>query len=148
MSTVKFEHADELKKALARLSKNAAGAVLRDAALDGAKVLQQAANADAPGPHIETDVVSVSKKQVVIAVGPDKEHWYYQFLETGSPPHTIMPSEKSALRWPDGDEAVFTSVVKHPGMAARPFLRPAIDEHWGAAVNAAGASLRRRLGIG
>ena len=90
--------------------------------------------------------VKVSDAAVEVGIGPDKDHWYYQFFETGAGRHPIGPESKKAIRFPgaEGQELVRFGVT-HPGMAARPFLRPALDGQKAEAVRALGQELRRRI---
>lgn len=46
-----------------------------------------------------------------------------RFLESGTPPHTIRPRRKDALRFvPAGGGVVFARVVKHPGTKPRHYV--------------------------
>jgi len=52
---------------------------------------------------------------------------YGYFLEFGTRPFTITPKKAKALHWVgQGGEDVFATVVHHPGITARPWLRPAM----------------------
>jgi HK97 gp10 family phage protein len=148
MSTVKcrIEGGEELKARLERLEAAARGAALEAAARAGAEVIRADANRRAPGPHVEMEVSESSESAVEVAVGPDREHWYYQFFELGAGRHTIGPHKKKAIRFPgaEGEEMVRFRVT-HPGMAARPFLRPALDGQKANAVEAVGDELQRRI---
>ncbi|MBK8211567.1 MAG: hypothetical protein IPK78_18080 [Rhodospirillales bacterium] len=64
-------------------------AALRAAMLAAFGPVVDTANAKAPGPHIEAEVVSATENRVTVAVGPDKEHWYYRFHERGAAAHEI-----------------------------------------------------------
>ena len=57
--------------------------------------------------------------------GPTKEKFYLAFFETGTGAHRVEPQTKEALHW--GGEA-FSEGHVVGGMAARPFMRPAVDE--------------------
>lgn len=59
------------------------------------------------------------------------------YLETGAKPHTITAKKAKSL----GADGRFGKSVKHPGFAARPFLRPALDQNVQRAVNAMGYKL-------
>lgn len=136
--SVRLEGGEELLRKLERLDVNVKGA-LRAAGEAAADVIQGVANSRAPGPHVETDVLRATGSFVEVAVGPDKEHWYYRFHETGAAPHEITGSPLAF----EGDVGtVITSQVAHTGMAAAPFLRPAMDEKQDDAVDAAGDRLR------
>lgn len=117
--------------------------VLDDAAMAGAKVIQREANRRAPGPHVKIQEAEIRDDSVWVDIGPDEEHWYYRFFELGAASHVIKPSRAKALHLYDLD--VFAARAKHPGMAARPFLRPAVDEKKGEAVKAARKVLKRAV---
>lgn len=141
--TVRIEGGEELRRKLRELGEAMAGTALRKAGEAGAKVLQSAANSRAPGPHVETEVVETGADSVTVAIGPDKDHFYYQFFETGAAAHDIKGRPLLVFEGREG--TVFTPGVKHPGMGARPFLRPAIDEQGDAAAKAAGDVLRAEI---
>lgn len=50
---------------------------------------------------------------------------YAAAVEYGTSPHVIKPKYKQALYWPGAAHPV--AQVNHPGTAAQPFLRPAIE---------------------
>jgi hypothetical protein len=50
---------------------------------------------------------------------------YAADVEFGTSPHVIKPRYKQALYWPGASHPV--AQVNHPGTAAKPFLRPAIE---------------------
>lgn len=144
---IKLEGAEELQAALRRLGSEAQTA-MADAALAGAEVIRDAATRRAPGPYIRAEVVRTTRQVAQVHIGPDEDHWYYQFVETGAQPHLIRPRKPGGkLRFEVGGAEVFARVVHHPGMAARPFLRPAFDENSGRAADAAGRRLRGKLGL-
>lgn len=130
---------------------NVLGKVLDDAvaalpqAMDeAAEVIEEAAAGDAPGPHIARELIEVSPAHVIFHVGPDADHWYYRFFETGTSAHLVTPQTKRALKlYPLG---AFAAEAVAGGMSARPFLRPAIDTHSDKAADAAGAVLKAAIG--
>lgn len=95
----------------------------------GAEVAVQAAKQRAPGPYIEAAVGKVERGKAEFRIGPDKQHWYYIFTETGATRHEIDGNVKKAVRFESGGEEVILKRVTHPGMAAEPFLRPALEEN-------------------
>ncbi len=137
--TARIEGLDDLKTAFQRL-KGATDAVLEPAARAGGEVIKQAADKNAPGPHNEISTKRVSQKKVEVLIGPDKEHWHYQFAETGTDAHEIEPSHKKAMTWPNGP---VVKHVSHPGRAAKPFLRPAIDSNQSKILDAISNVLRK-----
>lgn len=139
---VKLEGGEELIAALRELDLSVRS-TLRAATLAGAEVIAAAADGLAPGPHIEAEVTSASAGKIEVAIGPDKEHWYYRFSETGTAPHEIEGSSMLAF---EGDEGwVRTRQVAHKGMAARPFLRPAHDAKSLEAEAKLGTVVRERI---
>ena len=116
--------------------------VLEQATLAGAKVVLEAAEPKAPGPHIGMDVSMKRKEKVVVEVGPDEDHWHYRFFETGAQPHEIKPRSKEALLI-EGN--IYAERVAHMGMAARPFLRPALDSNKDEIVAAIGKVIEEKL---
>ncbi len=134
----------ELIAALKKTGANVDG-ILVQAVVAGASVIQGAANAKAPGPHIEINAHPKRRGKIRVDIGPDKDHWYYMFFETGATPHRIGPKNRKMLRFYEGGEPVFAHAVSHPGMPARPYLRPALDEREGDAVDAVGRVIRRVL---
>lgn len=134
--TVRVTGDQEVMRRLARMGV-AASDVLETATVAAATVLQSAAAGMAPGPHIGQETTEKSRTRVTVKVGPTKEKWYYRFFETGTKPHTIRGRPFLVL----GPDKVVRS-VNHPGMAARPFLRPALDSEQERAMDASGAVLR------
>jgi hypothetical protein len=49
---------------------------------------------------------------------------YAIYVEMGTMPHIILPSNKKALYWPGARHPV--AYVNHPGTAPQPYLRPAL----------------------
>ena len=118
----------ELLDKIAKMGNQISG-VIEDAALTGAEEFQDRAKSLAPGPHVEMETVKKTKTQAEVDIGPDDEHWYYRFFETGTAPHEITPSIAGALEFMFAGELIVRAIVKkHPGMPAQPFLRPAFDE--------------------
>jgi HK97 gp10 family phage protein len=132
---------DDVRRALQRAG-IAPRQVLRAAILAAAEVIEEAAESKAPGPNIGKEVVKNSGTKVEVDVGPDKDHWYYRFVETGTSGHEIRPATKQALLI---EMTQFAARAEHPGMSARPFLRPALDENINDARDAAGREWKRAL---
>lgn len=128
----------EFYKKLRSMS-NQMALILEDAAEAGAEVIRNQAIQLAPGPHIETDLVKKTRHFAEVEIGPDEEHWYYRFFETGAQPHEITPDTRLGLEFPGAaGEMIVRVVASHQGMAARPFLQPAMDEKKGQAEEATG----------
>jgi phage gpG-like protein len=50
---------------------------------------------------------------------------YAPYVEFGTGPHEITPTDADALAFDIGGETVFAHRVMHPGTPAQPFMRPA-----------------------
>lgn len=140
--TVKIEGADELIKKLRRLGVDTSQ-ILEAAATIGAQVLADDANARAPEPKIAMETVEAKKTSVMVDIGPLDEVWWWRFLETGAQPHTITGNP--LVFEVEGDETIQTGLVQHPGMAARPFLRPAFDGKHPKATDAFGKVMKKTV---
>ena len=117
--------------------------VLREAVLAGAQVVVDAAAGNAPGPHIIAKVTEVDDSGAEASIGPDADHWYYRFFETGAVAHEI-PGD-SLLGFEGRDGLVVTARAQHPGMPGSPFLRPAHDTTMDEQRDAVGDRLRAAL---
>jgi len=141
----KVEGVEDLEQALRDLGVEVQKVLIR-AAEAGAEVIRKEAEKRAPGPGVAKKVVKRGKYEAHVDVGPDKEHWYYQFFETGADPHIIPRKKKRAegkrLAFQGRNGLVRPRMVRHPGMKPRPFLRPAIDEARDEAVRKAGRVFR------
>lgn len=119
----------EIEGSAALLSKlralaEGASTVVDGATRAGADLVESMAEAQAPGPHVDVALVEKSSDKATYAIGPDKAHWYYVFIERGAAGHTI--TGKPLLIFSGRSGTVVTHEVQHPGLAARPFLRPAL----------------------
>lgn len=133
-----IEGMDDFKAKLVGLRKDMQ-AILEEATEAGAEVIRDESNHLAPGPHVTTEVVSKTWSHADIEIGPDKEHWYYMFFEVGAQPHEIKPRKVGGLQFPGSEgEFIVRMLASHQGMAARPFLRPAMDDKKDEAEEAVG----------
>jgi len=115
--------------------------VLEAAATAGAQMIAEMANAKAPRRLIKTETAERRPGQVTVDVGMPDEVWYWRYLETGAGPHNITGDPLVF----EGDQGtIVTWAVGHPGMAARPFLRPAFDSQKKNAAEEAGAVIKKR----
>jgi HK97 gp10 family phage protein len=83
-------------------------------------------------------ISSKSRGSVTGKLGPSKKKFYLRFLETGARPHIIPQTYVRLGR-------TVRRRLRHPGMAARPWLRPAFDESTTAARQAFGAAMRQAI---
>jgi len=69
-------------------------------------------------------IMSQTPTQVVVGT---RERRLFVLLEfAGARSHQILPKNKEALRFLVGGQEIIVSIVNHPGMRARPHLRPAM----------------------
>jgi len=135
---VELEGLDDLERKLVAIRKEV-GAILEQAAQAGADVVAREANSLAPGPNIKTEVVAKTWTHADINIGPDRDHWYYMFFETGAQAHEITPRKTGGLKFPGREgEMVVRVFASHQGMGAVPFLRPAMDAKRDEAEDATG----------
>ena len=123
---VTIEGDEELLKKLRALGAGVEQ-ILETAVLAGAEIVKDSANRLAPGPHIEAEVTEKSRTKATAEIGPDKEHWYYRFFETGTAVHEIKPHKKGALAFPWAGVDYVLQRVEVTGMPAEPFLRNSMD---------------------
>lgn len=140
----KIEGGEELLKELQKLGINVRKTVAGAATL-GAQVLAQNADELAPesshrGKRIGVAVTARERDHVTVSIGPRKKFWYLRFFETGAAPHEIHG--KPYLRFFGPNGPIEVKSVHHPGMAARPFLRPAVDAHGNDAIQVTGEAFR------
>jgi HK97 gp10 family phage protein len=123
-----------------------AKAVLEDAARAGAEIIRFEANNRAPEPLIEIEMARSDELVCEIDIGPPKEKWRWQFVEIGATAHEIAARRTDRLFF-GGRESDWLSkqIISHPGMAAKPFLRPAVDLREQEAADAAGEILKRAI---
>lgn len=142
--TARVEGGDELIQTLRKMGVSV-DRELPGAVEAGGEVIRKDAEHRAPGPYIEKEIAEQGRGYAVVAIGPDVGHWYYQFLETGAGAHEITPRAPGGrLVFEGRGGTVVTGHVSHPGMAASPFLRPAIDSKRSAARDEVGDVLRRK----
>jgi HK97 gp10 family phage protein len=73
--------------------------------------------------------------------GRGADVFYAHMVEFGAAAHVITAKDGKALAFGGG---VYKS-VNHPGIKAKPFLRPALDGNAGAALVAVGEAIKKRL---
>lgn len=122
MSTVTIQGEKELLRKLRALDGDVKKALGR-ATLAGAEKIAAAADPLAPAPRIEAALTAERAGYATADVGPDDAHWYWKFFETGAQAHEIP----GPLSIEFDDRVHLVGGAAHPGMGARPFLRPAFD---------------------
>lgn len=150
MSEIHVRGLADLQKFLDQLPAKLETNVMRGALRAGANVIKNEAKQNAPVQDGDLKAsIRVSARidrqrgAVVASVkAGDKKAWYAHIIEfTGAKAHKIYARKGSALAFAGGRY----SSVNHPGMQARPFLRPALDARAQDAVVAAGNYIKQRL---
>jgi len=122
---------------------DAVNAILEVAVHAGAAVIQEIADANAPrGGSVVKQTTKRKPASVIVDIGPDREHWFYKFFETGATEHEIT-GNPLVFRGDAG--IVVVRSVDHPGMVASPFLRPALDGQKDNAAAEVGRVLKTQL---
>jgi HK97 gp10 family phage protein len=122
---IKLEGMEELLDQFKGMDRNVKK-VLRAAVSAAGELVAENARHGAPGPEIDIHVARVTEKVVEVDIGPTRQKWYYGLFETGVQPHEIKAKHKPYLVFPGASGKVFAKSVRHPGMPAQPFLRPAL----------------------
>lgn len=144
----------ELNKFLQQLPVKMERSILRGALRAGAKVIATQAKANVPvsSGALKNSIrvtgrakggkVSASVKAGGKIKKTGQDAWYAHIVEfTGAVPHQIVSKLGGSLFI----GGLFSKSVDHPGMKARPFLRPALDSQATNAVVAVGKYIRSRL---
>ena len=142
--SINIEGTEQINAALKRLGAEAT-AIATAATMAAAEI----ARAEAASKAAQTsqkladgmlkEPATTKSDEVVVKVGPNKEHFWGIYFEFGTSPHHITPDEAKALQI-NLDQ--FASNVDYSvGLDAQPFLRPALD----ATADAVQAEIARQL---
>lgn len=143
----KVEGGDQLLKELADLGGNVRSTA-RTAVRAGAKVIQAQAESNAesiatrPAKHTQIKITQRVNGTIEAMIGPSKKKWFFRYFETGVTAHEITGSP---LVFEGETGLVIIGGVHHPGMAARPWLRPAFDAKQGDAPAAVEEVFRKAI---
>lgn len=118
----------------------AAGEVIRQAAEENVRPTS-AVTAD----NMIKETIERKSGRIEVWIGPQrKTAWYAHLIEWGAKPHRIVPRKAKMLKFING---ALRRGANHPGMAAKPFMRPAFDNRQVAAKQEAGAGIKRAIGL-
>jgi HK97 gp10 family phage protein len=146
----KLEGADELVASIQAVGLNVKGTT-RKGVRAGCKVFQEEANRRAEtlssrrGKAATVKVGSRQKNAVTGQVMPSKKKWYLRFFETGTKAGVRQARGGGAFFFRKGGKSIKVRRINHPGMAARPWLRPAFDAAQNRARDAFGAAMRQAV---
>lgn len=157
----KVEGLAELERDLKRIPQAVADKALPRAVLAGAGVIRDEARRLVPKRSGQLAKSIVARKQrrpkgtgVIYAVGANSKGFYAHMVEFGTAPHWIKAKTGEKVLKIGTDKRgrvysrrvnVYSKMVKHPGAAPRPFLRPALDTKHREAVEKMKASLARSI---
>lgn len=153
--SMRIEGGEELVEALRQLEVDVVN-VRDEAVQEGGEIIRAEAESRAPGEifmNLVTDavklitsvVMSVAGNQSTVEIGPDREHWYFMYFETGAQPHEVEPRNDTILWFGGREGSQFAPKVDHPGIPADPFLRPAVDSHGKQAIEKIGEVFKKAL---
>jgi HK97 gp10 family phage protein len=154
--------ADELAALLKLLPKNIERNIMRSALRYGARVIANEAKKnitteDTGALKRSIRTSSRSQRGTVFAYAraggkrsgakKDQAAFYAAFIEYGSAAHEIKAKKAPLLSFVarDGRRVLTKFIPDHPGIKARPFMRPAFDAKADAAVEAVAKRIRQRL---
>jgi HK97 gp10 family phage protein len=145
----KVEGGEQLLKELQALGGNVRSTA-RTAVRAGAKVIQKQAEMNAgtlarkPAKHTQIKISQRVSGRIESMIGPSKKKWYFRYFETGVQPHEISGRHGPLVF--EGDEGrIVIGSVQHPGMVAKPWLRPAFDARQADAPAAVGEVFRQAI---
>jgi len=147
--SIKVEGTEEIIAALKRLGAEATD-IATDATMAGAEIARaEAANKAAQTSQRLADGMlkeldTTKSDEVVVKVGPNKDLFWSRVVEFGAEPHHATPDQAKALQT-DLDQ--FAANANHPGVEARPFLRPAADATASAVQAEIARQLKKRLNL-
>ena len=147
MSDVSVKGLAELQKFLDTLPAKMEQNILRSALRAGANIVRDEARQNAPDKtgilKAGLKVSTSSRRGVVTAkVKATGKHAYIApWIEYGTAAHKITGKKGGLLSF----GGIFAKSVQHPGITAKPFMRPALDSQSQAAVVAVGNHIKNRL---
>lgn len=159
MANVEIRGLAELHKTLQELPAKIERNVLRGGLRAGAKVIETEAHRLCPEAPPTLDGIkrgarrgelkrsirvtlraSKSTVRAKVTAG-NKVAWYAHLVEFGTARHWIKPKNRKSLFV----AGFFKEVIDHPGARPKPFMRPAFDGKWRAAIDAMASYVRDRL---
>lgn len=143
MSDVQITGLPELQRFLDQLPAKLEANIVRSALRQGANVLRDEAKQNVPvqsGALRNSLKVSTRLRQGVASASVRTKVFYARWIEYGTKAHAIAAKD-GALSF----GGLFAKSVHHPGVHARPFLRPALDARAQDAVIAVAEQIKKRL---
>ena len=161
MAEVRVDGLAALEKALNELPQKIERNIVRSALRAGLKGIRAEAQARVPVKSgelrnsIRVTAKLVKGQPVAAVVAGNKKAWYGHFVEFGTGgnyegtgksvggPYVIKAKNKKSLFLQGGGHPIKS--VTHPGSRAQPFMRPAFDAGYRAAIDAFAGKVRQRL---
>lgn len=141
---IKFEftNVEEVQMKIALLTNSEARKVFRGGVTEGAKVIKKHAIAGAPGSGIGYKTLAGPEYGTGL-VGPYAKNWWYDFFEWGTREHGPKKKGRKVMALKKTGNGIFARKVQ--GIAAKPFMKRALDSHVDEVVNAIVAGYKKML---
>lgn len=142
VAKLRIEGSRELKQKLEMLQGKARAALMTSAEA-GADPIRDEMQRLAP----ESALIFLGNQELgdgtaEVDIGFDEEKWYLRFFEYGASDHEI---KGAPLAFEGESGLVITGRVSHPGMPAKPFMRPAADSKKDEARDEAGKVFKAEI---
>jgi len=147
MSEANVKGLSELQAFLDQLPAKMEQNIMRAALRQGANVMRDEVKSSAPfktGLLRDGLKVSTRSKRGVVTASvkaKGKHGFIARWLEYGTAAHKILPKSKKSIFF----NGVFSEGVDHPGINAKPFMRPALSSKSSEALMAVGETIKKRL---
>lgn len=131
MNNIQIQGLDRVIRELQKRGENVTNA-LETICNVGAEVIKTSAEHNAPGSiagSILKKTAQKTKNKVTVHVGPSGKKFYAKFIEYGTKSHLIPRGVINGN---------YRRNIRHPGITAKPFMRPAFDTKHDEAQNAMG----------
>ena len=151
----------ELQDAFRKLSAEMQATLGNKILMAGAKVVQKYANAKAPRPEVEIEMDDAGGASKSANIGIKGKFWRWRFSEYGVQPFEVdlvkgrtkrtsgkgrkIYGAKGVMHFNADGMDVFTQRIKRGGVSAKPFMRPAIDNHEDEILGAMADELQKGL---
>ena len=142
VSKLRIEGSNELKQKLEMLKGKARVALIPSAEAGAGPIADEMHRLAPDGTEIFIGNQKLGDGTAEVDIGFDEEKWYLRFFEYGATDHEI---KGSPLAFEGESGLVITGGVSHPGMPARPFMRPAADTKKDEAKDAAGKVFKAEI---
>ena len=142
VAKLRIEGSRELKQKLEMLQGKARAALMTSAEAGADPIRDEMQRLSPDGTLIFLGNQELGDGTAEVDIGFDEEKWHLRFFEFGATDHEI---KGSPLAFEGESGLVITGSVQHPGMPAKPFMRPAADSKKDEARDAAGEVFKKEI---